>query len=113
MTEHEKYLFDLQGVLLVKNALDAAQLERINALVDENLAPLGDIANKRFGQLLARVGRVARPHRPRLAGRRNPDLVRPTVRHAQGRHSRRQPAPQFQLALCTVLMWMMSMVVGQ
>ena len=53
MNAHEKYLFDLQGVLQVENALDAAQLERINALVDENLAPLGDVANKRFGQLLA------------------------------------------------------------
>ncbi len=53
MNAQEKYLFDLQGFLLVENALDAAQLQTLNALVDAQLAPLGDAPTKRFGQLLS------------------------------------------------------------
>jgi hypothetical protein len=53
MNEQEKYLFDLQGFLLVENALDARQLARLNSLVDERMATLeGEVATKRFGRLL-------------------------------------------------------------
>ena len=52
MNAHEKYLFDLQGFLQVENALDAAQLQTLNALVDERMTPLGEVPTKRFGQLL-------------------------------------------------------------
>lgn len=52
MNDHEKYLFDLQGFLLVENALDAAQIKRINELVDEKMAPFAEAPNKRFGKVL-------------------------------------------------------------
>jgi hypothetical protein len=38
MTEHEQYLFDLQGFLVVPNALDEQQLSDLNAILSEHLA---------------------------------------------------------------------------
>jgi hypothetical protein len=38
MTEQERYLFDLQGYLVIPNALDVAQLEALNALMDARIA---------------------------------------------------------------------------
>lgn len=37
MTEQERYLFDLQGFLVVPDALDAEQLAALNAVLDEHL----------------------------------------------------------------------------
>ncbi len=52
MNAHEKYLFDLQGFLLIENALDVAHIARLNELVDERMAEFPDAPNKRFGQIL-------------------------------------------------------------
>jgi hypothetical protein len=52
MNEYEKYLFDLQGFLLVENALDANQIAQLNALVDERMMPFAEEPNKRFGKIL-------------------------------------------------------------
>lgn len=51
MNAQEKYLFDLQGFLLVENALDNSQLARLNELVDEHMAEFSDAPNKRFGKI--------------------------------------------------------------
>jgi hypothetical protein len=50
MTEHEKYLFDLRGYLVVPDALDAGQLSELNALIDAKLAAevAPDAPNHRF-----------------------------------------------------------------
>jgi hypothetical protein len=53
MNAHEKYLFDLQGFLLVENALGAEQVARLNELVDARMAEFPDAPNKRFGRVLA------------------------------------------------------------
>ena len=34
MNENVKYLFDLQGYIAVPDALDSAQLEKLNAVLD-------------------------------------------------------------------------------
>lgn len=53
MTEHEKYLFDLQGYLTIPDALDGAQLSGLNALLEEHIArEMGDKSTQRFGRLL-------------------------------------------------------------
>lgn len=52
MNAHEKYLFDLQGFLLVENALDAEKVARLNELIDERMAEFPDAPNKRFGKVL-------------------------------------------------------------
>src|ERR1051326_3468493 len=54
MTEQEMYLFDLQGYLTVPNALNAAQLAALNALLDEHLAQEAeqDAPSHRFVGLL-------------------------------------------------------------
>lgn len=53
MTEHEKYLFDLQGYLAIPDALDSAQLSDLNALLEEHMAQeMGDKSTQRFGRLL-------------------------------------------------------------
>ena len=38
MTEEEKYLFDLQGFLVVENALNQAQLRELNDILDQRSA---------------------------------------------------------------------------
>lgn len=38
MTEHERYLFDLQGYLVIPNALSAEQVATLNAVMDEYIA---------------------------------------------------------------------------
>jgi ectoine hydroxylase-related dioxygenase (phytanoyl-CoA dioxygenase family) len=54
MTEQERYLFDLQGYLVVPNALTSDQLTRLNATLDARIeaevAP--DSMRHRFGRLL-------------------------------------------------------------
>jgi ectoine hydroxylase-related dioxygenase (phytanoyl-CoA dioxygenase family) len=56
MNEQERFLFDLQGFLVVPNALNAEELALLNAAVDEeieqNTGP--DMRTHRFGGLLAR-----------------------------------------------------------
>ena len=44
MTDQERYLFDLQGYLVISNALNADQLAALNALVDERIAREMDAA---------------------------------------------------------------------
>jgi len=54
MTEQERYLFDLQGFLAVPDALSPAQVEALNAMMDERLereVPL-EANTHRFGRLL-------------------------------------------------------------
>ncbi len=55
MTEQERYLFDLQGYLVVRDALTPEQITTLNGLVDTHLeakvAP--DAPSHRFGNLLA------------------------------------------------------------
>ena len=41
MNEHEKFLFDLQGFLVVEEALSAEQVAALNSLVDRSLAQEG------------------------------------------------------------------------
>ena len=56
MNEQERFLFDLQGFLVVPNALSADELARLNAAMDEQVEQEAD-RNKhtyRFGRLLSR-----------------------------------------------------------
>lgn len=50
MTENERYLFDLQGYVVVPNALDAAEVAALNSIVDTKIAALpdGDWSTHRF-----------------------------------------------------------------
>src|SRR5689334_16639332 len=54
MNEHERYLFDLQGFLVVSDALSAEQVTALNALLDAHLAQVTttDANTHRFGGLL-------------------------------------------------------------
>src|SRR5205823_7751477 len=54
LTEQEKYLFDLQGYLVVPNALDAGEVAALNAIMDDRLARdvSPDAHTHRFGRLL-------------------------------------------------------------
>ena len=38
MTDHDRYLFDLQGYLTIPDALGADQIRAMNALLDEHIA---------------------------------------------------------------------------
>ncbi len=54
MNDHDLFLFDLQGFITVPDALSAAQLSELNAILDEHIAhdvPT-DATNHRFGGLL-------------------------------------------------------------
>jgi len=55
MTDNERYLFDLQGFLVVPNALDGAWLSELNAILDQHIAECvaPDANTHRFGGLLA------------------------------------------------------------
>ena len=55
MTDQERYLFDLQGYLVISNALNADQLTGLNALLDERIAREMDAeaSTYRFGDLLS------------------------------------------------------------
>lgn len=54
MNENERYLFDLQGFLVVENALDTAQIAALNALIEERTAleVEAEATTHRFGGLL-------------------------------------------------------------
>ncbi len=54
VTEQEKYLFDLQGFLVVENALDGDHIAALNAILDERIAAdvLPDATSHRWGRLL-------------------------------------------------------------
>jgi len=54
MTEHEKYLFDLQGYIMVADALSRDQLKDLNAAFDEQVAKAVKVeaTAHRFGGLL-------------------------------------------------------------
>ena len=56
MNEQERFLFDLQGFLVVPNALSADELARLNAAVDEEIEQNTgkDMRTHRFGGLLDR-----------------------------------------------------------
>ena len=54
MNDEEKYLFDLQGFLVVKGALGAAEVDALNRLIDERHLPEPgeDVQSQRFGGFL-------------------------------------------------------------
>lgn len=54
MTEQERYLFDLQGFLVVPDALSTEQVAALNALLDDHIARdvVPDAHTHRFGRLL-------------------------------------------------------------
>ena len=54
MREDEKYLFDLQGFLVVENALSPAQVAALDRIADEQIATAGLVGETthRFGDLL-------------------------------------------------------------
>ena len=54
MNEHERFLFDLQGFLVVPDALSPALVARLNELMDEHIAQETgpDMRTHRFGRLL-------------------------------------------------------------
>ncbi|MCB0062334.1 MAG: phytanoyl-CoA dioxygenase family protein [Caldilineaceae bacterium] len=54
MNEHERYLFDLQGFIVVPNALDEAQLAKLNGIWDEKIASESntETTTQRWGNLL-------------------------------------------------------------
>lgn len=56
MNDEERYLFDLQGFLVIPDALDPNHLACLNAALDERIAceTLPDMQTHRFGELLAR-----------------------------------------------------------
>jgi hypothetical protein len=47
MTEFERYLFDLQGFLIIENALDSEQIQALQAILDQQIT-LHDAADKPF-----------------------------------------------------------------
>jgi ectoine hydroxylase-related dioxygenase (phytanoyl-CoA dioxygenase family) len=55
MNEHEIFLFDLQGFLVVPNALSAEQVTHLNAIMDQRIAEEAgpDMRTHRFGRLLS------------------------------------------------------------
>jgi len=54
MTDHERYLFDLQGFIIVPNALSADEVAELNAIMDEHIAQecSADMRTHRFVGLL-------------------------------------------------------------
>ena len=54
MNDHERYLFDLQGYLVVPDALTADQIARLNSVLDERIAAEcpPDMRTHRFVPLL-------------------------------------------------------------
>ena len=70
MNEDEKYLFDLRGYIAVPDALDSAQLERLNAVLDRHIGQecLEEEHAHRFGELLSWV----KPYRDLID---NPSIV--------------------------------------
>ena len=48
MTEQEKFLFDLRGYMVVPNALSAAQLESLNALMEQNYSTADAAPNGKY-----------------------------------------------------------------
>ena len=54
MTKQEKYLFDLQGFLIVPNAIKAEEINKLNAIMDVKIAREceGDMRTHRFTNLL-------------------------------------------------------------
>ncbi len=62
MTEEEQYLFDLQGFLVVENALNQDQLRELNAILDQKIGeevPAGSHTH-RFGDTLLDWGKAYR-----------------------------------------------------
>lgn len=54
MTDHERYLFDLQGFLSVNNVLNLNELDRLNNVMDRRIADEcpSEMQTHRFGDLL-------------------------------------------------------------
>jgi ectoine hydroxylase-related dioxygenase (phytanoyl-CoA dioxygenase family) len=56
MNDHERYLFDLQGYLVVPNALSSEEVAELNAIMDEKIAtnvPADTLTYRFFDTLLA------------------------------------------------------------
>ena len=49
MTDREKYLFDLQGFLVVKEFLTPVEVDRLNAAFDANWDKMGEDGNSNTG----------------------------------------------------------------
>ena len=66
MTDDERYLFDINGYLVVRAALPAEDVALANAAIDRHA---GEI-RERVGEdsLSRRLGGAARQHRPRRPG---------------------------------------------
>ncbi len=62
MTEEERYLFDLQGFLVVEDALTPAQVQELNAILDQKIAHdvPADVHSHRFPQELLTWGKAYR-----------------------------------------------------
>lgn len=56
MNEHERYLFDLQGYLVISDALNADEVDDLNAIMDEKIereVPADATSHRFFGDLLS------------------------------------------------------------
>jgi hypothetical protein len=50
MNEREKFLFDLQGFLVIKNVLTPEEVHKLNISVDKNLDKQGEDPNSTVGE---------------------------------------------------------------
>ena len=57
MTEREKYLFDLQGYLVVRDFLTSEEVDALNASVDANIDTQGEDGNSNTGESTTLVGK--------------------------------------------------------
>ena len=97
MTEQERYLFDLQGYLLVEDVLDAAQVRELNELLDARdlwNQPRGQDAPLDYETFDERFFHVSPPHswgkpfldlvaQPRMSGYLS-DILGPQFRYDHG-----------------------------
>lgn len=60
MDEREKYLFDVQGFLVVRNFLTAAEVDRLNAAFDANWDKRGEDQNSSVGNSTTLPGKFKR-----------------------------------------------------
>ena len=51
MTPEEKFMFDIEGYIVIKNVLTAAELAELNALADEEFNEKKELADRRTSQV--------------------------------------------------------------
>ena len=49
MTPEEKFIFDLEGYIVIKNVLTAAEVAALNELADERFTEKKELADRRTG----------------------------------------------------------------